>query len=188
MTAKKDLWYLLLQTLPVMLGVYLGFWLSERGEQKHVDQQVDKLETLILNEIELNKSEVTKKLSYHKMLLDTLKVFQHENSLDRSRLFNTFKGINPPRLKNACYQSGIQTGLLNNFELEEVTLLNEIMEEQESLIKYSDAALAALLSTGSFDDKGFSDLIGRIIMNLNDITAFENRLLKSYDSALKEMQ
>jgi len=188
MKAKNDLWFLLLQTLPVMLGVYLGFWLSERGEQKHTDQQVDKLETLIINEIESNRSEVTKKLKYHEMLLDTLNVLKKGNNIDRSRLFNTFKGINPPRLKNACYQSGIQTGLINNFELEEVTLLNEIMAEQESLDKYSDAAIAALLTTGTFGDEGFSDILGRVVMNLNDITSFEGRLLRYYDSALEVMQ
>lgn len=188
--AKKDLWYLFLQIIPVMVGVYLGFWLSERGEQKHLDEKVNKLETLLISEIESNKDEVTKKLSYHETLIDSLRYIMSADTKDeRYQRFNnyTLRGLQPPSLKDAAYHSAIQTGLVTNFELEEVALLNEINTEQESLEKYADAVLSALLANGTFGRAGFEEMIGGMLMNLNDITAYENRLLNYYNTALEEV-
>ena len=186
---KQDIWYLFLQIIPVMIGVYLGFWLSERGVKSHTDEQVQKLETLIIDELKSNQEMVTAKLGYHEMLRDTLRVFVNsEITLDRSRLYKTFNGLQPPLLKEACYQSGIQTGLLTNFDLDIVALLNEIMAEQKSLNKYTDSAIAALLSTGSFDDEGFNTMLERVLLNLNDMTSFEVSLIKKYNTTLKKME
>lgn len=127
---KKILYEVLILIFPVMLGVYLGLlannWSLERAEQK----QTEKTLKNILQEITYNENVNSESLNYFTQLRDS--IYGLENRNTRPSSFSFWKGLNPPSLKNASFQSASISGILGRLDidlLEQLTLAYNFQED-----------------------------------------------------------
>lgn len=188
-TDKINFRYLILQILPVMIGVYLGFWMNEKSLERKGNAEKVKLEQMLLTEIKSNQAEVLKKQEYHNMLIDSFTVLMSQSGdIEFDRVFKFFKGLNTPMIKASAFESGIQSGLLSKLGLDQMASLNELYEEQRSLNRYAESAIQALLTTGNLEASQARNMIQRLMLNLRDIIAFEERLGKRYETTLEQFE
>lgn len=68
---KKKIGEIILQIIPVMIGVYLGFIVSNWSETNKTNSQTELIRKNIVAEIKSNKSKIKQVLEYHVMIRDS---------------------------------------------------------------------------------------------------------------------
>lgn len=63
---------ILIQIIPVAIGVYLGLIVNDWNSNRQAEQRKAQSEELIIQEMKVNRAKVEEALSYHLMLLDSL--------------------------------------------------------------------------------------------------------------------
>ncbi len=169
------------QIIPVMIGVYLAFAVSNFAENRKVKNEKDVFTKMLYNEISANLKTVDRSLPYHlKLKGDFRTIARAEKSFEEIQKY-TFQGLRPPRLNNGAYQTGVQTGILKDFDLEFVQQINRLYTLQESKVEFNNDILASMLATGfPKNDADARELASSTIINLNDILAGEIELQQMY--------
>lgn len=121
---KQKIKNLFIQIIPVMIGVYLGFLISDWSENQKLIKQRQILIASMLSEIETNQQNLAKLIDYHRMLLDSSRFYaKSEISLQQS---NFIKGTRMTKLPNSAYNTGIQTGIINELPITTIQLINRL--------------------------------------------------------------
>lgn len=182
---KSKIGDLLIQIISVMIGVFLGFAISNWSEGNRESEKFRSLITNIRAEIMENQKKVENVLDYHKALRDSCKLYienRNVGQIDQS----SFKGINTVMLLNSAYQTGIQTGLFNNMNLEQIQSVNEIYTRQRAYEDYANLMISSLLTMDLGNDKDSIDRIAMFLsVSMTDVVIKELQLLESYRQALE---
>ncbi len=120
----------LLQMLPIMFGVYLGFALNNFGEQQKINRQKDTYEQMLKNEIEDNLKQVKKVSVYHKKITNDFLTIRESKDIKSAFDNYTMTGIRPGIVNSSAYETGIQTGIIQEFDLEIIQYLNKLYNYQ----------------------------------------------------------
>lgn len=183
MKPKKILYEIFVLIVPVMLGVYLGLlannWSKEREEKK----QTEKVLNNILQEINYNEVETNESLNYFRQLRDSIYFSDNRNSLPSN--FSFWKGLNPPLLKNASFQSASLSGLLSRFDLDLLEQLSSIYKLQDDLELQSNTYIQSV--TNKIGDESFTNNKYLIILEnyAHDQISTEEIIVKELNNAKK---
>jgi hypothetical protein len=184
---KNKLTDLLLQIIPVMIGVYLGFVVSNWGEQRQLQRQSQTLLENIESEIGLNREKLEAVVDYHRMLRDSSNHYAWIAKPVKQRP-TYFKGTIMQPLLSSAYTTGVQTGLLNELPLATLQQLNQIYTFQEN---YNDFATLVLNGLIALDPGGDQNELGRIArflgITMTDVVIMEEALIGMYGEVLEEM-
>ncbi|MFZ6051835.1 hypothetical protein [Halocola ammonii] len=181
---KKRLGELVIQIIPVMIGVYLGFVLSDWAKSNEISSKKDQLAQNISLEIESNRQKLKNVIDYHKMLRDSSRHYANSDSTpERIRFFG---GLRTQSLTSSAFETGIQTGIINELELDQIQTLNKTYTQQES---YNDFGKVVLSGIINFDFQNKTSSIERLLnflsITMTDIVIKEKQLLEEYEDTLE---
>lgn len=182
---KKVLLNLTNQILPIMLGVYLGFAMNNFGENRKTKRQVSIFRQMLQNEIQENLAEIKQVSPYHvKLSKDFSNILESENIQETFERYS-FQGIKPGIVNNSAFNTGVQTGIIQEFDLQLIQDLNRLYTFQAKYNSFNETTI------GSFVAKKFPETEPEIkstlvsmVMNMNDIQSFENTLIDFYEKVL----
>lgn len=141
---KKKIGEVILQIIPVMIGVYLGFIVSNYSESNKTKSQTELLRQNIVAEIQSNKKKITEVLEYHIMVRDSSRYYRSITEFTQMPTF--FKGTRSITLINSAFDTGIQTGLINSLEFQEIQSINNVYTMQSAYKDYNNLLLSGLIT------------------------------------------
>lgn len=184
---KKKIGELLFQIIPVMIGVYLGFWASNWADDRKLKSQTELLRKNLIAEIQTNKDKIGNVIEYHQMLRDSSRYYSRAENLEKES--NFFSGVRPSILTQNTFETGIQTGLINGLTFEEIQFLNHVYTIQKSYDDFSQLMLSGLITMDSQDYEQARIKMYRFLSTgMTDIVNIENQLLQEYDTILNELK
>ena len=181
---KKIIYEILVLIVPVMLGVYLGLLANNWSKEKEDKQQTEKVLNNILQEIHYNELTTKESLNYFRQLRDSIYLLDNRNSLPSN--FSFWKGLNPPLLKNASFQSASLSGLLSRFDLDLLEQLSSVYKLQDDLESQSNTYIQSV--TNKIGDENFTNNKYLIILEnySHDQISTEESIVEELNKA-KEM-
>lgn len=100
MKINKTLSKLAFQIIPVMIGVYLGFLVSDWSANKQQNAKKKILVQNIIAEVRNNQANINSVVTYHEMLRDSSGYY---SALNTSKIPTFFKGVNTSNLDNSAF-------------------------------------------------------------------------------------
>ena len=185
---KKKIGEIIIQIIPVMIGVYLGFLVSDRADIKKRKNQSMILVENILSEMAANSQKIAGVKDYHIMVMDSSQFYSNPNNkIKRKRLF--FQGIRMSALTSSAYNTGIQTGILNELPLKKIQALNELYTQQDSYNDYANMILDGFLNKDfSNNEEALRKIIQFLSMTMTDVVYKEKSLSEAYESVTKILE
>ncbi|MCA6073768.1 hypothetical protein [Fulvivirga sedimenti] len=178
----------IIQVITVMIGVFLGFVVSNWSEAKKEQTRASALMKNISTEIQTNKASVERVIDYHRMVLDSSRYYFNQPTITNYKP-EFFKGVNTISFYNSAFETGIQTGLINEISIDKIQKLNEVYTQQRSYEDFSNLLLSGLIT---MDFNNGEESTRKILMYLSismmDVVIKEEQLLESYDKALELIQ
>jgi len=184
---KKKIVELLFQIIPVMIGVYLGFVVSNLSEDNKKKNQSKVLIENLLAEINVNESQLKAVIEYHKMLRDSSQFYANPNH--KFRNINFFKGTRVMKLTNSAYNTGIQTGIVNELPLDQIQRINNLYTFQNEYNEFGSLMMASLINKDFADnEESIRKIIRFLSITMTDIVIKESDLLKGYEKIKTDLQ
>ncbi|WGK65161.1 hypothetical protein [Croceiramulus getboli] len=185
---KNKFGELLFQIVPVAIGVFLGYLVSDWSASKDQQKQEDLLVQNMIAEIKSNQSKIDEVLEYHVMLRDSTRYYL-QNAWDGSSNGPRFwRGVNTPTLANSAFETGIQTGVINGLELEKIQSLNQTYSYQDNYHDFVQILLSGLITMDfSEDQEAITKILRYINISMTDIVYKEEELLRSYRESLAQL-
>lgn len=173
---------LVIQIISVMIGVFLGFLISNWSETKKDNKKTEVVLNSIKAEMQNNKSKIEKVIGYHRTLRDSARFYLNQEYVGSKRP-TFFRGVNTVILNNSAFDTGIQTGLLTNIPVEKIQKLNNIYSRQKSYQEFSNLLISGLI-TMDFDEneKAMKRILMYLSISMTDVVIKEEQLLESFAS------
>lgn len=183
---KKKIGELLLQIIPVMIGVYLGFIVTNWGENRKSRKQAETLIANILSEIEINQGRLENVVDYHVMLRDSSRYYS--NAQVRMTKPRFFEGTRVVRLTNSAYTTGVQTGVINELPIAQIQAINQVYTFQNDYNEFGNLMMASLLNRDFSENEENMRAIARFLsVSMTDVVIKENDLLEGYAMIKKKL-
>lgn len=186
MKVKQHLGNLALQIIPVMIGVYLGFVVSDWSSDRQLRAKTSTVKETITAEVNENKNRVVSILCYHEMLRDSSRYYLQ---VKKYQMPSFFRGVNQLTLNNSAFETAIQTGLLNELPFSEIQALNNVYTNQKSYDSYWNILLSGLITFDiTEDEQSVKKFLTYLSISMNDICIKEQQLVKEYTQLLNTLQ
>lgn len=177
---------LVLQIIPVMIGVFLAFLVSDCSEARKRARDTRQMASFLYAELQENKTRIEATTDYHQMLVDSTRYYQGK-SINASDI-KFFKGLNPVNLSTSSYESAVQTGLISEMNLEEVRAINQIYDRQESYNEFNRMMLSGLMNMDFSNPDEVQRILRYVSIAMYDATLKEADLLKQYPTVLERLE
>jgi len=176
---KKRIGELLFQIILIMIGVFLGLFVSNWSSAKEQDSRKKVLIENLLNEVKGNYEKINKTISYHEALRDSTR---HYLKHKKTNIPDFFKGLNTSTLTSSAFETGIQTGIINELSIEKIQSLNKVYAHQKSYTNFCNIVLSGIINKNiSDDDQSIRNIIRFLYVSMTDISIKERDLLNSYE-------
>lgn len=164
-----------------MLGVYLGLLANNWNNERSDKQQTEKVLQNISREINTNKAALQESLEYFGQLRDSIHQLENRNASPSQ--FSFWKGLNPPLLKNASFQSASISGVLSRLDIDLLEQLSIVYKFQDDLEFQSNTYVGRV--TNLIGEENFTNEKYLIILEnyAHDQVTAEDQLLKELDKA-----
>ena len=182
---KDTLGKIILDLIPVAIGVYVGLLVSNWNENKKTDQITQNTIERVKREIGLNQNNITDAVTYHSMIRDCIKKLDYVNLPNDPRAFSFWRGINMPRLYNSAFETIKQTGVANNINPNILEQLNKLYTYQDSYNDFSKTASQSLYNIDFTKEDASRRMLTFISMSMSDIYYFEESLQTQFKHTLK---
>jgi len=176
----KKLLEILLQIIPIAIGVYLGFVVSNWDQNRKNQQRLESFIENIIVELNDNKEKIKHVFDYHLLLRDSSYSLLQlpPESIQKPKFF---KGLQMPRLMNSAYQTGVQTGILNDLPVNKIQSLNQLYSFQDIYNDFNNMVMTGLLKQVFSDQpEDLYRVAGFINTTMNDVVEIESALLEYY--------
>lgn len=182
---KKLLTDTLIQMIPVMLGVYLGFALNNFGEAQKLKKQAGTYQEMLKNEIGENLAELERVNPYHLELKQDFAEILASNDIKKAFRSKSMQGIRPGLVNKSAYNTGIQTGIIQQFDLDVIQNVNKLYTLQDQYDAFNETIISSFIAQ-KFPETEAEIRNALIIMsmNMNDVLNFERELTESYAEIL----
>jgi hypothetical protein len=175
----------ILIVVSVLAALAVNDWKAGRERSARAEEE----RAAFAKEIASNRALLTSDtiLSHHRRLQAEYSKVTAAGGTDPGTLFET--GVHPAALGDAAWRSFSGGSIFADFAADDVLLLSNIYHAQADLERRDEAFLAALLMPRADRDtpEYQRDSARSITLFLNDLVPAEERLLKSYDSALEQL-
>ncbi len=184
---KRKLGDIILQIIPVMIGVYLGFVISNwQDNQKRSTQSQILIDNISL-EIESNTRIIEAVIEYHKMLRDSSRYYANAEIINKMPTF--FQGTRTQQLLSSAYNTGIQTGIINELPLHKIQLLNKVYNYQDFCNEYAKMLMNGLINKDFSDSPdGIKKIASYLSLTMTDIVIQEEHLLEIYKETVNVLK
>lgn len=178
---KKLLYEAFVLFVPVMLGVYLGLLANNWSKEKEEKEQSEKVLQNIFQEINTNLISTEESLAYFVQLRDSIYHLENRSSLPSN--FSFWKGLNPPLLKDASFQSATLSGVLTRFDIDLLEQLSSVYKLQDDLELQSNTYVQSV--TSQIGDERFTNNKYLIILEnyAHDQVSTEEKLIAELKKA-----
>lgn len=187
--SRKHIWGTwLLQIIPVMIGVYLGFVVFNWSENSKLKNQATLFKQNLTTEIKTNQQRIQQNYEYHIMLRDSTRYYlEHEEIMQNKPDF--FKGIAIETLSDGAFETGLQTGIINELTINQIQQLNELYTKQRSFNEFRNILLTGLIQL-DFDEneKAMKRILQYLAITMTDVVIMEQQLINTYHNTLKTVQ
>lgn len=176
------------QILPVMLGVYLGFAINNFGEDRKLRAQSDTYRMMLKQEISANLEGIKNVSDYHiEMSSNFYQLLESEDIVESFKAFE-FTGFRTGFVSSSAYETGIQTGIIQEFDMKLIQRINKLYTLQGKYNRFSESMISSFLA-GNFPEteSEVKNLLITSSMSMNDIVIFERELIESYEMLLKRL-
>ncbi|MCR9182520.1 MAG: hypothetical protein NXH73_06310 [Flavobacteriaceae bacterium] len=181
---KRKLGDIILQIIPVMIGVYLGFVISNWQDNQKRSTQSQILVDNISLEIETNKRIIEGVIEYHKMLRDSSRYYANLDIYNKKPTF--FQGTRTQQLSSSAYSTGIQTGIINELPLKKIQTLNNLYNFQDYSNEFGKMLMNGLINMDFSDtSEGIKKIASFLSITMTDIVIQEQHLLELYEETNK---
>ncbi len=185
---KQVVTTILIQMLPVMIGVYLGFAMNNFGEHQKLKKQSNTYKEMLKNEITENLASVEYVNTYHIQLTEKFsEILQAEDikaKFDNMAL-NGFNGFKPGFVNNSAYNTGIQTGIIQEFDLKLIQSLNRLYTLQGKYNRFNENMINSFLSNKFPETNSeIKSLLISSSMSMADVLVYEKELRSFYQEIL----
>ena len=179
---KKKIGELTFQIIPVMIGVYLGFIVSNWSNNKDQNSRKNMLIENISAEIKENHKNIKASVQYHQKLRDSSRYYL---KLNKTEIPEFFKGLKTLTLTNSAFETGIQTGLLNELPIKKLQTLNRAYTSQGSYNEFGNILLSGLIRMDLLENKeSVQKILQYLSISMADVVEKERKLLREYKSAI----
>lgn len=184
MKINKKIGELIFQIIPVMIGVYLGFIVSNWSETKQQNAKKKILIENMISEINENKNNIIEVVQYHEMLRDSSRYYLKSGRADMPSFF---RGVNTLTLINSAFETGIQTGLLNELSIDKIQSLNRVYTSQKSYNDFCNILLSGLLNMDFMEnEESIKKILQYLSISMTDVAIKERQLLNEYEKVLNQ--
>lgn len=168
-----------------MIGVYLGFIVSNWSSNKQQNAKKKILIENIIAEVRDNQSNINLVVTYHEMLRDSSR---HYLQLNKSTIPSFFRGVNTLTLANSAFETGIQTGLLNELSINQIQSLNRVYTSQKAYGEFCNILLSGLINMDFMEnEESLKKILQYLSISMTDVAIKERQLLKDYDNVLSNL-
>jgi hypothetical protein len=171
------------QTIPVIIGVYLGLIANEFSQNRKEKQRTIIMKERLLDEIDTNHDYLSKVINYHKFLVDTSNAMLYQYNFDNWQKPTFWEGFKTKRLNESAYQATLLTGTLANFEIDELEVISEIYTEQVNYNEFISHSISNLSNKNLSDKEGLREILAFINSSATDIYYLEKGLIEYYEQA-----
>lgn len=183
---NKLFYEIVVMVLPVMLGVYLGLLANDWNEERKENQKLENVLKSMEGEILHNQEVAEESLSYFRQLADS--IYHLEDKSVTPSSFSFWKGLNPPLLKNASFQTAMLTGVLTNLDIETLEQLGTSYSLQEDLKEQTNTYVQSITSkigSSEFDNRKYLIILENYA---HDQIYAEETLVKELEKTLKAIR
>ncbi len=178
---KRKIGDIFIQIIPVMIGVYLGFVVSNWADSRKRNNQLDVFIENLYSEIESNESKLNNVIGYHKMVRDSSRYYSNPEINTTNPTF--FQGTRTLKLTNSAYNTGIQTGIINDLKIDQIQAINQLYTLQDDYNDFGNMLLTGLISIDLNDTPESIRKVARFLgISMTDVVIKEQSLLEGYDS------
>ena len=157
---------------------------SDNNQRKR--ESVILIENLI-SEIETNQKRLENVIGYHTMLRDSSRFYSDIKS--EIKRPNFFEGTRVLKLTNSAYNTGIQTGVINELSIEKIQAINQLYTFQNDYNEFGNIMMASLINKDFSDDEEDVRKIARFLaVTMTDIVIMENYLMEGYKSIKSKLE
>ena len=182
---KKTLGKIILDLIPVAIGVYVGLLVSNWNEDKKTQELTIQTIERIEKEVLANQKRIQDVKAYHLMVRDTIQKIELPELPSDQDIFKFWKGINMPRLQKSTFETAFQTGISSNINITLLEQLNALYASQDAYNEFSNTASQSLYNIDFSKKESTQRMLIFISMIMSDIYYFENSLAKQFDASLK---
>lgn len=176
------------QMIPVMLGVYLGFAMNNFGENQKLKKQKETYQLMLKNEISQNIKGIENVNSYHIQLLESIHKLLESDSIIEYFKSTEFSGLRPGFVSESAYNTGIQTGIIQEFDLNIIQSLNSMYTLQGKYNRFNENMVNSFLAKKYPESKSeIKNMLKSVSISMNDVLIFENELNKHYKVMLEQI-
>jgi len=169
----------LFEIIPVMIGVFLAFLISNWAENMRNKSKTQLLKKNIIAEINLNIESIENILEYHILLRDSSTYYYQQRKSNNDTKF--FKGIRTRILNSSAFETGIQTGLINELSFEQIQSVNSTYAVQLSYNEFSTLLLSGLMTIGIGESENQSNKFLQFLsVSMTDLVIKELELIAEY--------
>ena len=181
---KKTLGKIILDLIPVAIGVYVGLLVSNWNENKKANQITQNTIERIKREIKLNQKSILKAEKYHTMVRDTIMKIDLDQ-VPNTGTFSFWRGFNMPRLYKSAFETVLQTGITNNINPDILEQLNKLYTYQDSYNDFSKTASQSIYNIDFSKEDASKRMLVFMNMSMSDIYYFEEGLKVQFEKSLK---
>jgi len=175
--------------IPVMIGVFLGFSLNNFAENKKLQKHLVNLDKMLQLEILNNQENINHTYDYHAQLKKDLEVINKSDDIMKAVGAFQFKGLRPGNIDQSAFETGVQTGIIQEMEIHKVLNINKLYNLQKSYSSFNESMMSAILNKDFPQTENETEkFVTSLIMNMNDELGFEGRLKRMYTEVLKEFE
>lgn len=167
--------------IPVTLGVLLALILNNWKESQSNQRFLNRVMQSIGEEMRENKASIEEILPLHEALIDTIHMYQQQDTISVIEVFTLADGLQAPRIKHTSWQSFLNTKI-ELVDYQTISVLTEIQEEKEWMNMKLSKLLDFLLEHGESNSSGKKQLLAVYISNIMDS---EQRLLELHKKYFK---
>lgn len=192
----KKLKELLLQLIPVAIGVYIGILAGNLNEKWNHRADQKEFITNLIQEIEFNKSKIVAAKEYHAQLneiLDSLMKVTPEEELLKPFFKNKgfsfipgWTGINIPTLESSVFESGLISNLLQGLDFKTINNISRMYNFQKEYKEITKPIVTRLFNVDIETKTTEVITIAQILAS--DIKGFEETLIKGNTQLIEHLK
>ncbi|MFK7807413.1 MAG: hypothetical protein AB8F74_06365 [Saprospiraceae bacterium] len=184
---KKTISNILSQIIPVMIGVYLGFAMNNFGENRKLESQSETYKLMLKNEIGENLDALKSVSDYHVTIVKNFTDLLKSEDLVKAFQNTSFEGFRPGFVSSSAYNTGVQTGIIQAFDLNLIQTLNRLYTLQGKYNRFNENMINSFLGNKFPETESeIRSVLTSSLMSMNDVIIFENELMKYYSELLNK--